>query len=47
MHDHITLEIKFTQKIKKLLSKTYMIHQNLYFYIIFKFRVIITKYNDK
>jgi len=35
MHDHVSLEIKFTQGIKKLLSETHLIRRNLYIHISF------------
>jgi len=47
MCDHITLKNKFTHEIKKLLFKTYRIHHIYIFILVFKFRIIITKYDGK
>jgi len=47
MHDYVELKIKFAHDIQKLLYKTHPIITIYIFILIFKFRIIITKYNGK
>ena len=35
MDNHVALQIKFTHEIKKLLSKTHLIHRDLHFHTNF------------